>query len=160
MLKDGKVLLELEKYYHETPDKDHFIQLIDCLTDSLVIVPMNAQISSANAEIFKNAKVGDEIALADDLRLTPDYLKNESGNLYIPIFSQMEQAAIQDYIKGFSTVSMHISEVIELYKHPKAKLDGIVLDPFSQNIVFYEDIIKVMENVMENKENILKNNKA
>ena len=65
-LKNGNVLLEIKRRFLENPNKDMVIPLVDCLTDSLVYIPMNAEISEKNAEIMKNAKVGEEIQLADD----------------------------------------------------------------------------------------------
>ena len=53
---------------------------------------------------------------------------------------------------------MHISEIIELYKS-RTKLAGIILDPNRNNIIFSSELIEVLENIMEIKEENLKNKK-
>lgn len=150
-LKSGKVLLELKRRFLEQPSRNRMIELIDCLTDSLLYVPMNAILSDKNTEALKNCKVGDEVKLVEDLRMTPDYLQNPEGNLYIPVFSQKEQVD-KNYCKQFSGIYIHISEVIELYKHPREKLAGIILDAHTKPIIFDDNLIDIIEKIMELKE--------
>ncbi len=153
-LKSGNVLLEIKRRFLENPNKDMFVSLVDCLTDSLVYIPMNAIISEKNAEIMKNSKVGDEVQLAEDLRMVPDYLQDPEGKLYLPIFTQEEQVD-KEYHDQFSGVWIHISEAIDLYRHPREKLSGIILDAQTQPYIFTENMIKVIEDIMELKEHDL-----
>ena len=151
MLKDGKILFILENRFQQQPNRETMLQFFDCLTDSLLMVPMIAKVSEANQEILKNAKVGDKITLTEEVRMVPDYLQNPEGKIFLPIFSQLEQAD-KEYLKQFSTVWLHISDVLELYKHPREKLEGIILDPHTSKFLLDDYFIGVIENIMKVKE--------
>lgn len=154
-LKSGNILLELEKRFKEHPDRVRMLQLIDCLTDSLLLVPMNATTKKKNMDIMKNVKIGDIVTLEDDLKFTPFFLQDGDGRLFIPIFSQEEQID-KNYFKSFSVLWMHISEIIEMFKHSKKELEGIILDPQKNQIVFSKELINIIEDIMEIKEKELK----
>ena len=154
-LKDGKVLAEIKKRFLENPNKDMFISFVDCLTDSLVYVPMNAILSDKNAEFIKDKKFGDEFQLPEQVRMVPDYLQDPEGKLYLPIFIQEEQVD-KEYHDHFSGAWLHISEVIDLYRHPREKLEGILIDAHTYPYILSEELIQIIENIMDLKEKNIK----
>ena len=157
LLKSGNVLLAMKTRFIEQPTNEHLFQFLDCLTDSLLYVPMNATVSDNDIEMLKSMKTGETIQFNNNVRMAPDYLQDEKGKLYIPIFSQVKQAD-EEYRDNFSTVWLHISEVIEFYKNPRKELNGIILDAHTKYLILDKELIKIIEDVMQYKEEKLKNN--
>lgn len=127
VLKDGKVLQAMENRFLEEQSEDRMLQLLDCLTDSQVIIPCNARISEKNKAILEGAKIGETISLADDMGFTPDNLIAPDGKRYIPLFSNENQAD-PEYLKHFSVLHLYVSDLMPMYDNLKGEADGFLLD--------------------------------
>lgn len=148
-LEDGKVLRVMIDRLIEEPSDLRMIQLLNCLTDCQVAIPCNARISEANQEIMKNAKVGDEIKLQDELGFSPDNLITPDGHRYIPLFSN-ESKADPEYIKHFSVLHMYISDLMPHYDNIKGEAEGFLLD---YDVGIMGENIDIMKKMCEQKKN-------
>ena len=126
-LKGGKILRYLVRRARDR-DPRHYMDALNCLRDSQVVVPCVVGMSDAALRMFRNAKAGDVIAPDESLRFVPDMIKS-GGEFYLPVFSNHGQMG-ENYRSGSSTITMDFLEAMEIASARK-ELSGIVLDAFT-----------------------------
>lgn len=145
-LKSGRELLYLKHEFLSNRCKETLFQLLSCLRDSNVIVPVNITMSDFDKEQFINARQGDVLTTSDDIRCKPDILKN-GDNFFFPMFSNEEQIP-EEYDNNFSKVILPVLQCISMAKSYE-NVCGIVIDAFTEPLVLgYEiaDLIFEFEN--------------
>lgn len=147
-LKSGKVLEALLMRFRNDPSEENLFPVLNCLSDSDLLVPMNARITDSMKEEFLKAKKGDVITLNEELRMQPDILVNNDV-YFFPIFSSKEQIN-PDYEKNFSWISMDILECINLLKS-NDKANKFILNAFSHQLVLDADLVSIIENIIKEK---------
>lgn len=123
-LADGEILMELKLTFLEDLKEDHLIDVLQCLRDSTVLVPMNPGMQPALVE-------------------TPD------GTRYLPMFSRYDQVP-ENYGR---TVTLHEMEAVKCVgmAHSLTNVAGLVLDGFTKqvNLAFdVADIIPKMDSLV------------
>lgn len=147
-LEDGKVLTVLEQQFTSDPSDQNFRAVLECLTDSDLWVPFNAQLSEADMAQLRNAKKGDQITTKDEVHMKPDILQS-GEELFFPIFSQKEQAP-EEYQSRFSWMKLPLRKCISMMR-ATAGVDKMVLDAFSFKIVIVEETVDIVDKVAEEK---------
>ena len=138
-LEGGKVLRYLVKRAQDRNPR-HYIDALNCLRDSQVVVPCVVRMSDAATHAFCNAKEGDVIAPNESLRFVPDVIKS-GEEFFLPVFSNHEQMS-DEYRKGTSTITMDFLEVMNIAAARK-ELSGIVLDVLTMPLYVTKDLFEL-----------------
>ena len=75
--------------------------------------------------------------------LIPDILEN-SGKLYFPVFTT--PAEMGEYGQDLSKVQKHFLEAILLASDNEPKVEGIVVNAFTDNFILPADLFDVVQN--------------
>jgi hypothetical protein len=152
-LENGKYLEEVSDEFYEHLDYSHYMDVLTVLRHSLVYIPCTAIFDEKDENMLfemtqeNNVEdiVGKIIQFSNDVRMIPDILQNKDGELFFPIFSSKNQ--IGEYGESFSFVQKNILDVITLAKNSKKKSQAIVLNPFTNNIIFSRDTWELIRNI-------------
>ena len=107
-LEDGNVLgIMIDRFIQDQTGLKMF-QLLNCLTDCQVAIPVNMRIPEEVQNQMKSAKIGDEISLKSDMGFTPDNLIMPDGKRFLPIFSKEEKEEDQRNQKPCKMCILHI----------------------------------------------------
>lgn len=114
--------------------------LLSLLKNSNVWVPCNAVLSDMDQiqmekMVEEGIDVGDEFTNVDPIRMVPDILQND-GKLFFPVFTSEEEMGT--YGEAFSKMEVTMQEAIRLAEHNENRLEGIVLNAFTQPFILPE----------------------
>ena len=152
-LEDG-VMLEIAISTLRTHSSKHnFIELLQILRDSVVVIPCSAVLSEkdkkkleemAEGKEEKSLKelIGTEFSLEEDMRLVPDILQGGDA-YYFPVFSNEE--AMGEYGNGFSKVYKSFPEAVSMAENNEKELAGIVVNAFSESFVLDKKLWNVVK---------------
>ena len=135
-LEGGKVLRYLVNRARDRVPR-HYMDALNCLRDSQVVVPCVVRMSDDAVQAFCNAKAGDVISPDESLRFVPDIIKC-GEEFYLPVFSNHEQMS-EEYRKGCSTITMDFLETMAIAS-AREELSGIVLDVFTVPLYLTKDL--------------------
>lgn len=150
-LKDGKILKSAVHRFVTNRNEDNFLTVLEILRDSEVLVPCNMIMSDEDQKAIEDMihdtdqlsdLVGKEITNKNEIRMIPDIL-HSGERYYFPIFSSREEMG--EYGEGFSTMQSNILDVIPLARNNQQKLNGIVLNPFTEPFILDEEIWDIVE---------------
>lgn len=128
-LENGNVLRQLKQDLVENRTKEDFISLLGCLRDSMVWVPVSAQISTRDQDSLTKVKTGDIWTSQDEIRFRPDILLSPDQKRWFPIFSQKEQIP-DEYSRSFSIVRLSALRCLNM-AHNTENVGGLILDAFT-----------------------------
>lgn len=118
------------------------LNILSFLQNTTVWVPCSAKYSDRDVQKFLSAKKGDVITTEDEMRMKPDILKNEAGNLYFPVFSTKDEAP-ESYAKNFSWMNMSFVQCCNLVKS-HAETDEIIINAYSNSLVIKKELIDIV----------------
>lgn len=116
--------------------------LLAVLMDAQVSVPMTVTMDEADTEKFLHANVGDTISTSNTIRMKPDFLKDGAGNLYLGVFTTIEESG-KDYSRSFSWVTMDFMNCVHSAYHNDT-CSGIVINAFSNPFVLEKPLLNMM----------------
>lgn len=151
---DEKMLKEAVVRFQSDRNKQNFIEVLDILRDSYVVVPCSAVFSdrdtSSVEKMLKEHNWDPEqltdviFTTKDEVRLIPDILQNGT-DFFFPIFSSAEEMG--EYGDNFSKIEKHIADVIPLARNNEKCVKGIVLNAFTDPFVLDVKLFDLVENV-------------
>ncbi len=151
-LAGGRLLREAVAEFNKNRTEDNFFEVLELLRDSYVWVPCSAVLGDEDREAFEKAVenaggdlsslVGKTFTSKASIRLIPEILKS-GDKFFFPIFSGEEEMG--ELSKGFSKVEKHMLEVIPLARNNERKLEGIVLNAFTEPFLLDADIFDIVE---------------
>lgn len=124
------VLRERIDSYLEKKDAQSFNNLMNCITDSRVLLPANV-----------NAKK----------EPLPNLIKNNDGDFYIPAYTNKEQIPAEP--KPQAIMNIPYTSVNHMAADPNNNVVGIVINPFTNNLIFKPELIQKVEEVENAKKN-------
>ncbi|MDE6663339.1 MAG: SseB family protein [Lachnospiraceae bacterium] len=139
---DNTELETLTAAFAKDRTKENFVKIMEQLEKSTVFVPTLLP-ENVSSEDLEKAKTGKEVQLAKDAKFTPCLLKKESGEQALPIFSSKSQIPADKTSPAvlampfFTCVSMVMANI--------DKVETVVLNPFTQNIVIAKQILEVAQ---------------
>ncbi len=131
-LKSGKLLLHLKNEFLKNRCKETLCPLLNCLRDSIVVVPVRMMVSKTDAEKLKNRKEGEAVKLSDSMRCKPVMIRN-GEKLFFPIFSNLEQIPKENREK-ITMMRLSVLQCLDAAKKHK-DVEGLVLDAFTDSVV-------------------------
>lgn len=126
-LADGKMLKEAVMLFNKKRTESSLFSVMSILRDSNVWVPCHAKEFEGD-----NEKV----------ELIPDVLTNGDKN-FMPVFSHPDEMG--KYGDSFTPVAKPVLEVIGITKFSTKKLEGLVLNPFSEPFVISTEFFELIE---------------
>ena len=149
-LENGRALkLALERYKIFRTEQN-IIALINVLSKSWIWIPCNAIIGKKDEEALKqmvekmdnlNELAEKTYTTKDEVRLVPDILQS-GEEFFFPVFANAEDMG--EYGDHFSKVAKHMTEAIILAKNNDKKIEGIVVNAFSDRLVINKELWEVI----------------
>ena len=154
VLLTGQILYSLKKRYLEDQKVfERLMQLLNCLTDSYVLIPMKGKVLKKDKLKYQRGKLITNLKIDNIVKLEPEITKLKDGKQYLTIFIR-EDSASPEYLKNYTSIWLHMSDVLKLYKKLD-NLDGILLDLIHEPITFGSKVVDTMEQISDNKEKYL-----
>lgn len=101
------------KAYSEANTPENLNSLIICLRNTRVLIPMN---------------------LNDKKQPFPCVIKNDNGNIFMPVYTTKEQIPTEP--KSAVIMNIPFLSVVEMTAKPEMNVEGIVINPFTNNMIF------------------------
>ena len=149
-LENGRALkLALERY-NTFRTEQNIIFLVNVLAKCWVWIPCNAMIGKNDEEELKQmlenlddpSELGGKTFTAkDEVRLVPDILQS-GEEFFFPVFAEAEDMG--EYGDHFSKVAKQMPEVIALAKNNDRKIEGIVVNAFSDQFVINKELWEII----------------
>ena len=150
----GQILYSLKKRYLEDQKNfERLMQLLNCLTDSYVLIPMKGKVLKKDKLKYQRGKLITNLKIDNLVKLEPETTKLKDGKQYLTIFIR-EDSASPEYLQNYTSIWLHMSDVLNLYKKLD-NLDGILLDLIHEPITFGPKVVDTMEQMSDNKEKYL-----
>lgn len=151
-LEDGTRLEKAIKVFNSERTKEHLIDTMIILRDSYVWIPCNAIMSEADQARFiemiesteEGTIVGKTFSNNDNIRMVPDILQ-KGEFFFFPVFSNIQ--TMGEYGNNFSKVQKHFLEAVQMAKTNEKKLEGIVINAFSDPMIIDSELFEVIENM-------------
>lgn len=117
--------------------------ILEYMEENAAWVPCCADCSKEDYEKIKSLKNGDVFSF-ENTKLKPDMLKNTSGKLFFPLFSQKEEAPA-DYASNFSWINVPIVQCCQLAKN-NPDCNGIIVNAFTNSLTITNELIDIILN--------------
>lgn len=147
--KSAALICRLIKAYNSKRDMDSLQVLIVVLMNEQVSVPMKVSMEDADVEKFLHAKVGDTVTTGGAIRMKPDMLKNDAGELFFPAFTRKEETP-EGYRNFFSWITMDFMNCVHS-AYGNENCAGVVINGFSEPFVVNRPLMKLMLDFEETK---------
>jgi hypothetical protein len=115
----------------------------------------NTESLNALANHMRGSRVLVPANLNDKKQPIPCFIRNKNGELFIPIYSSKTQ--IPKEPKSPAILNMPFLAVDQMAIRPELKCSGIVINPFSNNLIFKEELLKRFDEVEKARREAAKN---
>lgn len=139
---DNTELETLTAAFAKDRTKENFVKIMEQLEKSTVFVPTLLP-ENVSSEDLEKAKSGKEVHLTKDAKFTPCLLKKESGEQALPIFSSKSQIPADK--TSPAVLAMPFFTCVSMVMENVDKVETVVLNPFTQNIVIAKQVLEVAQ---------------
>jgi hypothetical protein len=115
----------------------------------------NTESLNALANHMRQSRVLVPANLNDKKQPIPCFIRSKNGELFIPIYSSKTQ--IPKEPKSPAILNMPFIAVDQMAIRPELKCSGIVINPFSNNLIFKEELLKRFDEVEKARREAAKN---
>lgn len=122
--------------------KEKYAGLMELLEKSAVLVPTLVP-QGMDAEAQKKMQEGGQVQLPKDARIMPCLLRRENGGQVLPIYTSIAQ--IPRDKKSPAVVAMPFFSCVAMVMSNPDKVEAIVLNPFTQNVILPKPILEVAQ---------------
>ena len=150
----ANLVCRLIRDFYTKQDEGTLRLLISLLMNVQVSVPMTVSMEDADVEKFLHAKAGDTVTTGGAIRMKPDMLKNNAGELFFPAFTMAEETP-ENYRTSFSWITMDFMNCVHS-AYGNENCTGVVINGFSEPFVVNRQVMKLM---LETEEKTSKNQK-
>jgi len=135
-LADGKILLSLKEKYLNEQNEENLIQVICCLRDSVVRVPMHMELNEKGLKHIEEnlAKGITETPVDENTTIYPMLITNDKGEKAIPVFSTDEEVGKNYDVPNCGIFQVSLLDCITFAKGLEGCV-ALVLDPFTKPFV-------------------------
>lgn len=122
--------------------KDKYVKVMEKLERAVVLVPslVPENISEETAQLLKEGK---PVQLSKEAKILPCLLKKETGEQVLPIFTSPAQLPQEK--KSPVVLTLPFFSCVAMLMNASQKLEGIVVNPFTHNMVLPWAILEVAE---------------
>lgn len=122
--------------------KEKYAGLMELLERAVVLVPTLAP-QGLGEEAQKMMQQGRQVQLPKDAKIMPCLLRKENGEQIFPIFTSIAQ--IPKDKKSPAVVAIPFFSCVAMVMSNQEKVESIVLNPFTHNVVLPKAILEVAE---------------
>ena len=122
--------------------KEKYAGLMELLEKSTVLVPTLVP-QGMDAEARKKMQEGGQVQLPKDAKIMPCLLRRENGGQVLPIYTSIAQ--IPRDKKSPAVVAMPFFSCVAMVMSNPDKVEAIVLNPFTQNVILPKPILEVAQ---------------
>lgn len=130
----GKILMSVKNMYLKDKTKESFLNLVGCLLDSKVLIPMHVE--------------NDE---NDEKKCYPMILSNDDNESAYPIFSNEEQLEGHYEEPDCEVYEIPVTLAIEIIKEDK-ETKGLILDPFTTPFLIESELMELLLDIASQNE--------
>ena len=142
--KSAALIRSLIEEFYAKQDGAVLRRLLMTLMNTQVRVPMNVSMGKADEAQFRSAKPGETITTKEQIRMKPDMLKNSTGELFFPVFTDSEEAP-ENYRQYFTWVTMDFMHCVRSAFHNE-ECTGVVVNAFSTAFPINKLILQLLIN--------------
>ncbi len=139
---DNSALEALLDTFAKERNKESYAKVMEALEKTTVFVPILMPEGLDPAEMEK-LKSGAGTKVSGTAKITPCLLKKDTGEQVLPIFSSKQQAT--ETRKSPAVLALPFFKCVDLVMTNKDKIQGIVLNPFAQNMFIGMQMLEVAE---------------
>ncbi len=135
--------------YKSNRTVENVLGVLDILGVSKVWIPGTAVTGQSDqeqregllewAEGDPETLIGEKFTSKEEVRFIPDILESKEGNFF-PVFSSCEEMG--EYGARFSKIEKPFTEAVEMSKHSEKELVGIVVNAFTDAMIFPWEALK------------------
>jgi len=135
------------KLFADDQSNERMVRIMKALSGALIVQPAIFPVGTDPAELKKVADGG----MSDsDLRPQPVVLKNKEGENFFPIFtSQAQIPAEQNYP---AMLFLPFMECVKLASRLELNLTGIVVNPFSNNMIIHQAALDMLKSTVNSQQ--------
>ena len=139
---DNHELENILEDFMKDRQKDKYVKVMETLEKSVILVPAMMP-QNIDAETEKLLKEGKPTQLPNQAKILPCLLKKETGEQVLPIFTSPAQ--IPQDKKSPVVLTLPFFSCIAMLMNASQKLEGMVINPFTQNMLLPWSILEVAE---------------
>ncbi len=122
--------------------KEKYAGVMELLEKAVVLLPTLVP-QGMDAEARKKMQAGGQVQLPRDAKIMPCLLRKDDGGQVLPIFTSMAQ--IPSDKRSPAVVAMPFFSCVAMVMGNPEKVEAIVLNPFTQNVVLPKPILEVAQ---------------
>lgn len=139
---DNSRLEKAAEEFAKDRQKEKYAGIMELLERSVVLVPtLTPQGLDSTAQ--KMMQEGKQVPLPKDAKIMPCLLRRENGGQVLPIFTSIRQ--IPRDKKSPAVLAMPFFSCVAMVMGNQEKVEAIVMNPFSHNVVLPKGILEVAE---------------
>ena len=138
----AEMMCDLIRRFNTHRDTPSLTLLVAFLLNARVCVPMTVSMEEEDLEKILASKAGDTVTTGGAIRMKPDMLKNDTGELFFPAFTTKEETP-ESYRKNFSWITMDFMDCVRKASGMPI-CDGLVLNGFSEPFVLSRALMQLM----------------
>lgn len=139
---DNSKLEKAAEEFAKDRQKEKYAGIMELLERSVVLVPtLTPQGMDSSAQ--KMMQEGKQVPLPKDAKIMPCLLRRENGGQVLPIFTSIRQ--IPRDKKSPAVLAMPFFSCVAMVMGNQEKVEAIVMNPFSHNVVLPKGILEVAE---------------
>lgn len=139
---DNSKLEKAAEEFAKDRQKEKYAGIMELLERSVVLVPtLTPQGMDSSAQ--KMMQEGKQVPVPKDAKIMPCLLRRENGGQVLPIFTSIRQ--IPKDKKSPAVLAMPFFSCVAMVMGNQEKVEAIVMNPFSHNVVLPKGILEVAE---------------
>lgn len=139
---DNSKLEKAAEEFAKDRQKEKYAGIMELLERSVVLVPtLTPQGLDSTAQ--KMMQEGKQVPVPKDAKIMPCLLRRENGGQVLPIFTSIRQ--IPKDKKSPAVLAMPFFSCVAMVMGNQEKVEAIVMNPFSHNVVLPKGILEVAE---------------
>lgn len=123
------------KVFRDAQTKDNMVKVLQLLDKTMIMQPALLPANVTPQMMQQMAKAGSG-PMDPGMRPQPVVFKNNNGDSFLPIFTSKQQ--IPEGQKYPAMLFVPFKECAKIAAKPEAKLNGIVVNPFTDNLVLHQ----------------------
>lgn len=139
---DNSKLEKAAEEFAKDRQKEKYAGIMELLERSVVLVPTLAP-QGLDSTAQKMMQEGKQVPVPKDAKIMPCLLRRENGGQVLPIFTSIRQ--IPKDKKSPAVLAMPFFYCVSMVMGNQEKVEAIVMNPFSHNVVLPKGILEVAE---------------
>lgn len=143
---DNTALEQAMEVFQKDKTKENMTKLMGLVHMSRFLVPAEFP-QNMKPDVMKKLAKGEVLTNAEAPKMTPVMMHDEDGIQYIPAFTSREQ--IDDEHRYQAILNVPIQEIMRLVLEPALNLEGILLNPTSNQMILHKKFVQAMKDAEE-----------